>query len=423
MATASSVTTSADRSRFAEAKQPNSLSVLKQFQQVRTHSEAICYNLADEDLQAQSMPDASPLKWHLAHTTWAFETFLLKAYKSNYKPFDAQFEYLFNSYYNAIGEQYPRPQRGLLTRPTRKEVIEYRHYVDQQLIDWISNEANNAINKESIISLLCLLINHEQQHQELMLTDLKHLFFFNPISIKLENTGSNVESFVSCPHQSESIAFDAGIYEIGHQNEDFYFDNEGPRHRVYLEKFALDSALVSNQTYLEFIEDGGYQKPEYWLSEAWYQIKHNQMHGPLYWRKKSGKWYEHSLMGDAELVLDAPVKHINYFEACALASWKNKRLPTEQEWEAAATSEKATEFVQLLNCLWQWTSSAYNAYPGFKPVEGAIGEYNGKFMVNQYVLRGGSRATPENHIRPSYRNFFYPTASWQFSGIRLAETL
>ena len=422
MAFASSVTTSTDHSPSSLTEPLNLNSTIEHYVSVRKYSESICENLTDEDLQAQSMPDASPLKWHLAHTTWAFETFILKTQKANYQPFNSQFEYLFNSYYNAVGEQYPRPQRGLLTRPTRQEVLDYRQYVDQHMKDWIVKISEYEKDQKESAALLKLLINHEQQHQELMLTDLKHLFFFNPITIKLEKIGASTESFMPT-NQNKSLFFEEGIYEIGHQNKDFYFDNEGPRHRVYLEKFALDSALVSNQTYIEFIEDGGYQKPEYWLSEAWYQIKQNQVKAPIYWKRQIGKWYEHTLVGDLELDLNAPVKHVSYFEACALASWKNKRLPTEQEWEAAATSHQASDFDQLFNCLWQWTSSAYNAYPGFKPVEGAIGEYNGKFMVNQYVLRGGSAATPKNHIRPSYRNFFYPTANWQFSGIRLAESL
>ena len=350
MAIASSVTDSTDHSQFNSPVPTKLEFTVDQFLRVRKHSENICENLSDEDLQAQSMPDASPLKWHLAHTTWAFETFILKTHKTNYQPFNSQFEYLFNSYYNAVGEQYPRPQRGLLTRPTRQEVMEYRHYVDQQMLDWIVGESEIQTDQQKHDALLKLLINHEQQHQELMLTDLKHLFFFNPMSIKLENIGASAESF-SPVNKNKSLTFDAGVYEIGHQNEDFYFDNEGPRHRVYLEKFALDSALVSNQTYLEFIEDGGYQKPEFWLSEAWYQIKQNKIVAPLYWKKKEEKWFEHSLIGDTEVDLKAPVKHISYFEACALASWKNKRLPTEQEWEAAATCQQASDLDQLLNCL------------------------------------------------------------------------
>ncbi len=395
--------------------------LIKHFDTTRQYSTAICAQLTSEDLQAQSMTDASPLKWHLAHTTWAFETFICKPAIKNYTQFNSTFEYLFNSYYNAVGKQYSRAHRGLLTRPSYQEVLNYREHVDRAIHQFF--EQLDTANHH-LIALFELLINHEQQHQELMFTDLKHLFSFNPLSPQLPVYGEKIESSLTqCQSENlTSISFNEDLYPIGHNNEPFYFDNEGPQHRVFLQAFSIDSQLASNADYLAFIDDGGYQKAEYWLSEAWYQIKQNNTKHPIYWQNNNNQWFEHTLTGKQPININEPVKHVNYFEANAFANWKNKRLPTEQEWEVAARSN-AQNLTQMLNQLWQWTSSSYNAYPGFKPVEGAIGEYNGKFMVNQYVLRGGSIATPDKHIRPSYRNFFYPSASWQFSGIRLAESI
>ena len=369
-------------------------------------------------MQIQSMTDASPIKWHLAHTSWAFETFILKPHLLNYQTFDALFEYLFNSYYNAIGEQYPRAQRGCLSRPNIEQVYAYRQHVDaamQQLFEQYQDNNSNVI-----CQLIQLLINHEQQHQELMLTDLKHGFYLNP---------SFPAAFAQRPieHANKAlswIAFSAGNYPIGHQNERFYFDNEGPSHQVYLQAFKFASRLVTNAEYLQFIQAGGYQSPQFWLSEAWHKIKQSNATAPLYWLNKDGQWYHYTLAGLVPVDWDQPVSHISYFEANAYAASQNKRLATEQEWETAARSiedNTNSKIEQMFNCLWQWTSSAYCAYPGFKAAEGAIGEYNGKFMVNQYVLRGGSKRTPTGHIRASYRNFFYPDAAWQYSGIRLVE--
>ena len=391
--------------------------LVNQYTDCREYSVELCHDLSDADIQAQSMTDASPLKWHLAHTTWAFETFVLKPFATNYQVFDPEYEYLFNSYYNAIGEQFPRQQRGLLTRPDRKKVMAYRQHVDNAMYDFIKRHFNQ-INEEKLAcyQLVMLVINHEQQHQELMLTDLKHLLFINPAFPKYRNLEQLNDS-----QTRKSIAFEPGLYSIGHQDETFYFDNEGPRHQYYNNGFSLDSDLVTNADFLEFIQDGGYQQPQHWLSEAWQKITQKETVNPFYWRQENNQWFEYTLNGLIPLSPLQPVKHVNYFEASAFANWRNKRLPTEQEWEIAARSLHP-DLNQMFGQLWQWTSSSYCAYPGFRPAEGAIGEYNGKFMVNQYVLRGGSLATPKGHIRPSYRNFFYPDASWQFSGIRLAET-
>jgi len=403
------------------------------FKMVRKASLKIAKPLSEEDMQIQSMPDASPIKWHLAHTTWAFETFILKSHCNNYSVFNESFEYLFNSYYNAIGEQYPRAHRGLLTRPTYKKILEYRQYVDLNMLEFIENMS--AENK-SLSYLMLLMINHEQQHQELMLTDIKHALFINP-EYPVYKPSTSPE-YITSPIKWKE--YPADLYEIGHKNEYFYFDNEGPRHRFYLESYAIASRLVTCGEYLEFMKNGGYQHASFWLSEAWSSILSDKITSPFYWIKKQGKWFHYTLSGLLPVELNSPVMHINYFEANAYAASVGKRLPTEQEWEVSSrdaslegsfrnldqlhpSTASGDDLQQMFGELWQWTSSSYNAYPGFKVPEGAIGEYNGKFMVNQYVLRGGSIATPKDHIRPSYRNFFYPDASWQYTGIRLAKTL
>jgi len=410
------------------------------FKKVRFASLAIAAPLSEEDMQVQSMTDASPVKWHLAHTSWVFETFVLKPYLENYPIFDAQYEYLFNSYYNAVGEQFPRAKRGLLSRPNYQRVLQYREHVDKQMHRLLDPNNKNQLSAKCH-HLIKLAINHEQQHQELMLTDVKHALSINP----------DYPIYRPCEPpeylQTELLwrNFSAGLYQIGHQNEAFYFDNEGPPHQVYLQTFQLASRLVSCGEYIDFIEDGGYEKPEHWLSEAWGKINSENIGSPLYWQKKGGEWLHYTLSGLTPIDRNAPAMHINYFEANAYANSLNKRLPTEQEWEVASrtididtskpidngdqyqlhprSADGQQPLEQMFGQLWQWTSSSYNAYPGFKVPDGAIGEYNGKFMVNQYVLRGGSIATAKGHIRHSYRNFFYPDASWQFSGIRLAESL
>lgn len=411
-------------------------SLVYDFKRVRQASLDLASPLSEEDMQIQSMPDASPTKWHLAHTSWAFETFVLKPHLSNYKVFHPEYEYLFNSYYNAIGKQYPRPQRGLLSRPSLKEILEYRSYIDQQMHGFLLSGG------EDMVGLVRLMINHEQQHQELILTDILHALSHNPLYPQYDRRKRvNYQQL-----GLEWTRFDSGLYPIGHNNEAFYFDNEGPQHQYYLESFQLANRLVSCGEYLDFIEQGGYQEASLWLSEAWYQLQQDNCSSPLYWIKKDNQWFHFTLMGLIPLDLNAPVSNISYFEASAYAASVGKRLPTEQEWEVAARSVKNTTqcpndnhnqnsllgpagcsndqgLQQMFGELWQWTSSSYNAYPGFATEHGAIGEYNGKFMVNQYVLRGGSFVTPSGHIRPSYRNFFYPDAKWQFSGIRLAESI
>lgn len=412
-----------------------SQSILSRFIDTRTHSTAIAAPLSEEDCCVQSMPDASPIKWHLAHTTWFFETFILEKLDPDFTPFDPVFRVLFNSYYNGVGAKHPRAQRGLLTRPTLAEVMRYRQHLDH-VIESLWNQLRATGKLAAITDLLELGIQHEQQHQELMLTDIKHLFAQNPIGPRYlsQKTGPSAVN----TQTSTFICFEAGLSEIGHTGQGFYFDNELPRHRVFLEAYALSSALVTNREYLGFVQDGGYANPTFWLSEAWDWIRQNSIQNPWYWRKgENGAWYEFTLHGSQQLELDAPVVHLSYFEADAYARWAGARLPTEAEWENAAnsvfiqhtgssslhphsTSQQA--FGDMFGQVWQWTSSSYSPYPGYAPAPGAIGEYNGKFMVNQYVLRGASCVTPVGHSRASYRNFFPATARWQFSGLRLARS-
>jgi ergothioneine biosynthesis protein EgtB len=384
-------------------------------------------------MQVQSMEDASPAKWHLAHTTWFFETFILKSWAPDYSEFDPDFEYLFNSYYNGIGPQFKRANRGLLTRPSLDIVFAYRNHVD----DAIRALHANWKQFSEIQPLLELGIQHEQQHQELMLTDIKHAFYQNP---KFPPVAPDQHlEVLRDASPLRWIAFDAGVYTIGYAGGGFHFDNESPHHRAFLEPFRLASRLTTNAEYLAFVEDGAYERPEFWLSEAWQLLQSNPRRAPLYWRQHGNEWFQFTLRSLQPLDPAAPAMHINYYEADAFARWFGKRLPTEQEWEVAAGSVElgfdprnstpplpseadGRGLRQMFNCLWQWTSSSYAPYPGYRTPPGAVGEYNGKFMVNQYVLRGGSLATPEGHIRATYRNFFYPGASWQFSGIRLAES-
>lgn len=403
------------------------------YHQVRQLSEKLCQPLATEDYTIQSMPDVSPPKWHLAHTTWFFETFLLIPHCLGYEVFHPKFGYLFNSYYEAVGERHPRPQRGLLSRPTVEDIYQYRAYVDRAMEILLSEQAGNP----ELETLVILGLHHEQQHQELLLMDIKHIFGCNPLYPVYQ---PSPEKTVARPpmKQSTSKEYPGGLHSIGYQGEGFAFDNELPQHPVYLQDYCLDSRLVTNGEYLEFIEAGGYHNPEYWLSEGWATVQTKRWQAPLYWEKIDGMWWVMSLSGLRLLEEGEPVCHVSFYEADAYARFRGKRLPTEAEWEVAVgdlplrgnflesgalhpTPAKETGCLeQVFGDVWEWTQSAYLPYPGFRAASGAIGEYNGKFMCNQMVLRGGSCVTSQSHIRSTYRNFFPPSARWQFSGIRLA---
>lgn len=381
------------------------------FNSVRAASVQLAAPLSDEDCTVQSMPEASPVKWHLAHTSWFFETFVLETFEPDFAPFDPAFRVLFNSYYNEVGEKHPRPQRGMLTRPGRDRVMAYRENIDARMRALLAHPVPAACME------LCELgLQHEQQHQELILTDVLHLLAQNPLYPAYDSTRAE-------PAAADSgwAEFNAGLTQLGHDGDGFCFDNELPRHRVFLEPYALAAGLVTNGAFLRFVEDGGYRNPALWLSEGWDFIRAHDITHPLYWRQLNGAWHGFGLAGLRRLLPGAPVLHISYFEAAAFALWAGARLPTEAEWEHAAREKP--ELPQLFGTAWQWTSSAYAPYPGFRAAAGAVGEYNGKFMVNQYVLRGSSLATPEGHARLSYRNFFPTNARWQFSGLRLAKDI
>ena len=387
----------------------------QRFETVRQRSLALAATLSDEDCGAQSMPDASPVKWHLAHTSWFFETFVLERSEDDFAPFHPAFRILFNSYYNGIGERHPRAQRGLLTRPAMHEVRAYRDNVDARVARLLAQRPCDA----ALAALVALGIEHEQQHQELMLTDVLHLLAQNPL---LPACFAGLPALAPDVAAMGWVACDGGVASIGHQGEGFCFDNELPRHRVFVEPFELASRLVTNAQYLTFINAGGYRDPSLWLAEGWDAITRLQLAQPLYWRQEqAGRWREFTLHGEQPLVPDAPVTHLSLFEAAACAQFMGARLPTEAEWELGARSEARGDLLQLFGQCWQWTSSSYAPYPGYACAPGALGEYNGKFMLNQYVLRGSSRATPAGHARPSYRNFFPASARWQFSGVRLAR--
>lgn len=412
--------------------------LIDRFLTTRRFSERIAEPLSPEDCAIQSMPDASPIKWHLAHTTWFFETFLLKT-QTDYKEFHPEFTSLYNSYYNAIGKQFPRSQRGLLSRPSLADVKEYRRHVDQWLLERLQSTEQIDANWKKIIEIG---LQHEQQHQELMLTDVKHLLSLNPVNCLYRNDRFIASTRVP-PTQTNWTSFQDGIYEFGYPGDEFCFDNELPRHQALVQRFELSNRLVTCGEYLDFMEDQGYSRPELWLSLGWQTVCDQQWTAPLYWRQSAGRWLEYTLAGVREVDPSQPVCHLSYLEADAFARWAGARLPTEFEWELAASqsdhgdgifadklleSELAlhpcttTETAEsLFGNVWQWTSSPYVAYPGYIPPAGALGEYNGKFMCNQFVLRGGSCATPSTHIRATYRNFFPPDARWQFSGIRLAR--
>ncbi len=397
---------------------------------VRSASERLCDPLVTEDYVVQSMPDVSPTKWHLAHTTWFWETFLLAPHLPGYVPFDPAFAFLFNSYYVTVGDRHCRQNRGQLSRPTVADVYAYRRHVDagmERLLDDLPAAAADLID---------IGLNHEQQHQELMLTDVKHVFWVNPLrpAYRPARPSAAAEGV-----PMKWVKFDGGVRQIGHAGDAFAFDNESPRHKVYLEPFELGSRLVTNGEWKRFMEDGGYARADCWLSAGLATAKAEEWRAPMYWIEQDGQWWNHTLTGLRPVVDAEPVCHVSYFEADAFARWAGSRLPTEAEWEVAAESVPlAGRFVehgdghpapavagdglqQMFGDVWQWTASAYLGYPGFRPPPGALGEYNGKFMCNQFVLRGGSVATPASHIRRTYRNFFPPDARWQFMGLRLAR--
>lgn len=405
----------------------------ERFAATRRFTEQLCQPLAIEDYVVQSMPDANPTRWHLAHTTWFFETFVLNRWESDYRPLSADYQFLFNSYYNSVGEPFPRAKRGLLTRPTVAEVFEYREAVDARMSRLLANPAD-----EELARVVELGLNHEQQHQELMLTDLKHMLGCNPLRPVYRARPKRATAGAvgpACWH-----ALDGGLVEIGFDGTGFCFDNERPRHRTYLAPFQLQDRLVTAGEYLAFMADDGYRRPELWLSLGWSTVCQQNWNAPLYWTERDGRWHQFTLAGLRPVDHDEPVTHISYFEADAFARWAGSRLPTEAEWEWAASElptigsfahaghyhpqpalGRSDSLTQMYGELWQWTQSPYTPYPGYVAPAGALGEYNGKFMCNQYVLRGGSCATPAGHIRSTYRNFFPPDARWQFSGIRLAR--
>ena len=414
--------------------------LLARFHEVRKFSARLAENLAPEDCVVQSMPEVSPTKWHLAHTTWFFETFILKKWVSGYRDAVPEYAFLFNSYYNAAGAMHRRDLRGLISRPTVEETKRFRASIDAD-IDALVASADEKLFRE-IEPILRLGIHHEQQHQELLVTDIKHVFAQNPLfpvfqKAKIENRNTNIEAV-------KFVQFDEATVEIGHDGNGFSYDNEGPRHRALVLPFALANRLVTNAEYLEFMNDHGYVRAEFWLSLGWTTVNEQNWRAPLYWIERDGEWWSFTLSGLRKVDPKEPITHLSYFEADAYANWAGARLPTEFEWERAAAkidiegnfveserfhpaplnhSPKDHEFAQMFGDVWEWTRSSYSPYPGYRAEAGALGEYNGKFMCNQYVLRGGSCATSRTHVRKTYRNFFQPDKRWQFTGIRLALDL
>jgi ergothioneine biosynthesis protein EgtB len=401
------------------------------YRQVRAYTEGVCSPLETDDYQLQSIVETSPPKWHIAHTSWFFEHFLLTPYLETYEPFHPLFGYLFNSYYETVGDMHPRPNRGLLSRPTVETVYAYRAHVDAHVLMLLSSL--DRPDRDDILFRLQLGLNHEQQHQELLYMDIKHNLSVNPLA-PAYRSDAQAEAGVERP--TRWIEFDEGLREIGATAGDFHFDNESPRHRVYLEAWSLADRLVTNAEYLDFIHDGGYGDPRLWLADGWQLIRQRGWRHPLYWSDDDGEWQTFTLGGTRPLDPLEPVCHLSYYEADAYARWAGKRLPEEAELECAlATQPVEGNFAdsdhlhpraagaqgQWFGDAWNWTSTAYSAYPGFRPLQGSMGEYNGKFMANQMVLKGGSCVTPPGHSRASYRNFFYPHDRWMFSGLRLAD--
>ena len=402
--------------------------LLAQFESVRVQTEQLVSRLSEEDQCVQSMPDASPIKWHLGHTTWFFEAVVLLPHCPGYEKFSDQFAYLFNSYYESLGPRQPRPQRGLLTRPALSEVMAYRAHVTAAMKAWLA--ASVSLEPKDVMDLLVLGIHHEQQHQELMVTDALHLFACHPFLPASQLNFSTPPGPESLETPARWVQFEAGLREFGHApapNDGFSFDNEQPRHQRWLEAFEISTQLVTHGDYLKFMQDGGYQNAAWWLSEGWSWVQQTGASAPAYWQPASTApktlaapqtWRVFGVQGATDLAVNEPVSHLNFFEADAFAQWSGARLPTEFEWERAFGHP---DMRQMQGSVWQWTRSAYEPYPGFQASKGAVREYNGKFMVGQQVLRGSSWATPTGHARSTYRNFFPPSASWQMTGLRLAR--
>ena len=416
----------------APRAQESGPSFLDELLRVRTQTVSLCEPLSPEDCVVQSSAETSPAKWHLAHTSWFFETFVLQAFVEGYKPFHPDFGFLFNSYYESVGSIYTRTQRGLLTRPSLQEVLNYREHIDEHIEKLLSNSGHQHFDE--IVARCTLGLNHEQQHQELLLTDIKHLFWCNPLRPayrmrSLEPIAENISQ--------QWLTFPAGTYETGHVGNTFAFDNEYPRHREFLEAFRIASRPVSNSEYIDFISDNGYASPTLWLSDGWRTVRESGWAAPLYWEQRDGDWWHMTLSGMRRVDPTEPVCHVSYYEAEAFARWSGNRLPTEAEWEVAAAGHAlegnfmendrlhprpcASSDSTFFGDVWEWTASSYSPYPGYQASPGALGEYNGKFMINQQILRGGSCVTPRSHMRTSYRNFFYAHDRWQFKGLRLAK--
>ena len=382
------------------------------YRRVRDRTDALAAPLSPEDQVVQSMPDVSPTKWHRAHTTWFFETFVLTPRLAGYTPFDAAYGYLFNSYYEAVGPRHPRPQRGFLSRPSVYDIGRYRAHVDDAMHKLIDDCDDAALD-----ALIVLGLHHEEQHQELLVMDIKHVLYQNP-------TDPVYAEHRYAPRPASPLRFvdvDGGNVEIGHDGRGFAFDNEGPRHVVHLEPFAIADRLVTAGEWLEFIADDGYRRPEIWLSDGWYAVMEQGWDAPLYWRNDGGDWTVFTLAGRRALDPNEPVVHMSHYEADAYARWRDARLPTEFEWEHAVCSRGFHDLGEVTDIAWQWTASAYLPYPRFRPAPGAVGEYNGKFMSGQIALRGGAAVTPRGHTRPTYRNFFPPASRWLYGGVRLAQ--
>ncbi|MCB1143607.1 MAG: ergothioneine biosynthesis protein EgtB [Leptospiraceae bacterium] len=405
----------------------------ERYKRIREQTELLAQPLFAEDTVPQPTTDVSPPKWHLAHTTWFFENFILKKYSNDFQPYDPHYDFLFNSYYKSQGDREARNKRGFHSRPTLNEVLEYRNHIDRKIL-----ELSSFVQDSEFFTLIELGLQHEQQHQELFLTDLKYIWSFSPYHPVYAKTSE--DSYLEKP--IEWLKINEGIYQIGITDGKFHFDNESPNHKVYIYPFEISDRITTAGEYIEFIEDGGYGKWEFWLHEGFHWVEENKIDSPMYWNKIDGDWYHYTLSGLKRIQKHEVLTHINYYEADAFARWKGMRLPTESEWETAcllygmndsklntlesgffhprfSIDEKNPGF---LGQTWEWTSSAYLPYPGFKPWKGGIGEYNGKFMINQMVLRGGSCFTPESHIRPSYRNFFHPHLGWQATGLRLVRS-